>query len=976
MFLFRNKNTLVWFIVTVALVVIFTVVTILSATVFYKTFNTVLPGGGERAVYADGIEPRYVSDYENKEAALAGANEFNVELNEEGIVLLKNESNALPIYTPLSPETVAVSEKPKVSIFGKNSVNIVRGGSGSGGASSDAGTVDIYAALESAGYETNPILKDFYSDDGASGEKRPARPPNTNLDDGKSVRIATYETPQSMYTQSVKDSYDDYNDVALVVISRMGGEGYDLGRSMEDMPGARNADDHYLQLDQNETDLLAAVCGSFDKVVVVINSGSAMELGFLEDENHYAYHENIEAALWIGFPGNSGLTALGRVLNGSVNPSGRTVDTYAADFKQDPSWGNFGDNLAANGNRYRVGEEWQNYYSVSYEENIYVGYRYYETRGFIDGEEWYDDNVVYPFGYGLSYTDFAWELTDKSSLDGKTITKDEKYTIEVTVTNEGDVSGKEVVQVYASAPYTAGKIEKAHKTLIGFAKTELLAPGDSEAVQIEIDPYYIASYDYDDANGSNFCGYELDGGEYKLYIGKNAHDETAEITFSVASSGIRYDKDPVTQNDVVNRYTDQDNEYFNSDYQLTDIMSRENFELPVAPTLEERTVTSAFIRALADMSHNNPNDYSSEAMPWSDEPMGMTLRDMLVDDEGSEFDIVPYDDVRWENLLDQANLSEMLYMVTYGAFATERMDSIGKPKTNDTDGPAGFVNFLNPDIFYGTCYYASQVVVASTWNAELVREFGISVGNEGIIGNENGDKMPYSGWYAPGVNIHRSPFGGRNFEYFSEDPFLTGKLAAAQIQGAQSKGVYCFIKHFALNEQETHRSISGLVTWATEQSMRELYLRPFEMAVKEGGTRAIMSSFNRIGTRWTGGDYRLLTEILRDEWGFRGTVICDFNTVSYIDCEQMAYAGGDLNLMMTGSGWKCDFSDTSDVIVLRQCVKNILYTVVNSNAMNGEIIGYKMPIWQIVLIVIDCVIVAGIAVWGFFAIRKALKKNK
>ena len=325
MVLFKNKKTSAWFITTVVLVVFFAVVTILSTTVFYKTFNTVLPGGGERAVYADGVEPRYISDYEDKQDALEKSNEFNVTLNEEGIVLLKNEDNALPIYTPASGDK-AVSENPKISVFGKNSVNMVHGGSGSGGASSSDGLVDIYTALESAGYKTNPVLKDFYLDDGASGEKRPERPPNTNLDDGKSVRIATYETPQEKYTQTVRDSYAEYNDAALVVFSRMGGEGFDLGRSMEDMPGARNADDHYLQLDQNETDLLGEVCSAFDNVIVVINSGSAMELGFLTDEDHYAYHENIKAAVWVGFPGNSGLTALGRVLNGSVNPSGRTVD--------------------------------------------------------------------------------------------------------------------------------------------------------------------------------------------------------------------------------------------------------------------------------------------------------------------------------------------------------------------------------------------------------------------------------------------------------------------------------------------------------------------------------------------------------------------------------------------------------------------------------------------------------------------------
>lgn len=975
MLILKNKKSRIWLIVSVSLFVLFLVVSILSTTVFYKLFNVVMPGGGERAHYAEGVEPRYISDYKSKEDALIKSNEFNVKLNEEGIVLLKNESAALPIFTPQSPDGKKAAAKPKISVFGKHSVNMAYGGSGSGGATDTAGRIDLYSALESSGFEINPVLKDFYENTDASGPARPANP--ADLDSGRTVTITVHETPRSMYTAPVKNSYQNYNAAALVIFTRIGGEGFDLGRSMERVSGARNADDHYLQLDQNETHLLEDVCASFSKVIVIINSGSAMELGFLEDENHYAYQENIKAALWIGYPGNSGLTALGRVLNGTVNPSGRTIDTYAADFKKAPSWNNFGDNRQADGDHYKTSEGWQDYYFVQYEEGVYVGYRYYETRGFTDGEEWYKNNVVYPFGYGLSYTDFEWTISDKTAIDGKTIAKGNTFTIKVAVKNKGSFAGKEVIQLYASAPYVQNGIEKPHKILVGFVKTDLIKPGDTYIAEITFDPYYLASYDYNDANGNTFKGYELDGGAgYKLFVGKNSHNEIAEIPFNVSPAGIKYQNDPVTEYEVENRYTDQKNANFNSDTQLSTILSRSDWDntWPTTPTDTDRTVAQSVITALKDFKHNNPTDFESEAMPWFDEDMGITLRDLLFDKDGKELELADYDDIRWEDLLDQCNLKEMSNMVNFGAFMSDKMLSIGKPKTNETDGPAGFVNSMDKDTFYGTCYYAAQVVVASTWSEEMAESFGVSVGNEGIWGNDNGDKMPYSGWYAPGANIHRSPFGGRSFEYFSEDGFLTGKLAAAQIRGAQSRGVYSYIKHFALNEQETHRSIGGLVTWANEQSIREIYLKPFEIAIKDGGTRAVMSSFNRIGTRWTGGDYRLLTEILRNEWGFRGTVVCDFNTVSYMNTKQMAYAGGDLNLCTMNKSW-CDTSDTADVIILRQCTKNVLYTVINSNAMNGEIIGYRLPYWTIFLIIFDCVLAAGLSTWGFFVFKKLKGKS-
>ncbi len=988
--LWKNIASRVWFFVTIALVVLFTVITVLSAAVkdFYELFNMVLPGGGPRAQYAEGIEPIYTSDYGSKKDVYAAARDMNETICEEGTVLLKNEGTALPL-----------AEGAKISVFGKNSVNIAYGGSGSGGANT-SNVIDLYAGLKEAGFDCNPTLKTFYEDNKASGAARKGN--SSDLDSGDTVILATAETPQSMYTDSVKASYAGYNDAAVIVITRIGGEGFDIPRLMTGSTGYRNEDDHFLQLDKNEEDLIAAVCeAGFKKVVLVLNTGNAMELGFLKADTEYVTAkgykidpDKIDAALWMGFPGETGTLALGKILCGEVNPSGKLADTYAVDFKKDPTWHNFGDNrITAKGSTpggdqyvFDVPKNEQPevpYYFVDYEEDVYVGYKYYETRAVTEGEDWYAKNVAYPFGYGLSYTDFAWTIADKSEIENVTVEKGKKYTLTVSVKNNGGVAGKEVVQLYGHAPYIAGEIEKPEVVLLDFAKTELIEPGQSKLVTLEFDPYYLASYDYTDANGNQKATFELDAhDDYALYIGANSHDRTLAVPFKVASD-IVYDKDTVTGKKAVeNRYTNCADARFDSMSDHMKLMSRSDFDgtMPVSPTAEERSGSKELLGWLADKNHNNTESFKGLDMPYSEDDNGMKLRDLLFDEDGEPIDkdgdgvpLADFDDERWELLLDQASVDELIRMYDYASYHIEAVSSIGLPRINCADGPVGWACFMDQTRFYDTCSYCAQTLVATTWSKEVAEDFGTTVGNEGIIGNEKGDKSPYSGWYAPGANIHRSPFGGRNFEYYSEDGVLSGKMAAAQIKGCNSKGVFTFIKHFAANEQETHRSISGDVSWVSEQALREIYLRPFEIAVKEGGSRAVMSSFNRIGTRWTGGDYRLLTEILRNEWGFNGTVLCDFNTIpAYMNSRQMAYAGGDLNLATQPKSW-CDSSSAADVTILRRCAKNTLYAVVNSNAMNGEVVGYGMPIWQIVLIVFDCLLVVGLGVWGFFVVRKALK---
>lgn len=916
--------------------------------------------GSQRPIYSDEVTSVYPTQKAtNKAEAFANAQEVNLKLAEEGFVLLKNENAALPM-----------NKGARISVFSKNSVNLSYGGSGSGGFDT-SNNKNLYESLNDAGFVTNPTLKSFYE----SSQSGPVRTANSSdLDNGDNQKIATAETPQSKYTDAVRNSYADYSDAALVVITRIGGEGFDLPRYQGDSEGAVSVDSHYLELDQNEIDLLTAVTdGTFKRVVVVFNTPSSFEVTFLKDSAYAAFADKIDAAVWIGFTGSNGITALGEILNGDVNPSGRLVDTWAADFTKNPSFVNFGTGcLPDTTDKYDGGM----YYSVDYEEGIYVGYRYYETRGETDGEDWYNANVVYPFGYGLSYTTFDWTVGDASASEielGTTIT------VPVTVKNTGSVAGKDVVQLYASAPYTLGGIEKAHKVLVGFAKTKLLQPGESETVTVSFDPYSAASYDYRDANSNGFSGYELEAGEYTLYVSRNAHESEKAIALNLAAD-VQIGTDPTTDSEVVNRYTDSEN-FLDSDWQLDTMLSRADWEgtWPTPQTAQQHAGTDRLYEEIRSEEHNNPTDFDSEEYPWFGEEPTLTLRDLLPSAEAEGYEpVVSYDDERWEELMMGCDEEEMIALINNGAYHTLAMESVGLPATIHGDGPSGFTCFMSKEQVNGTCQYVSEPVMASTWNINLMNELGEAIGEEGTIGDK-ATGQPYSSIYAPGVNIHRSPFGGRCSEYFSEDPFISGMMGAAEVQGIQSRGVLPTVKHFVANEQETHRSIGGDLSWLSEQALREIYLKPFEYTVKLGETRGIMTSFNRIGTRWTGGDYRLLTEILRNEWGFNGLVICDFNTIpQYMIPRMMFYAGGSLDLATQQSAmWTdCDSSDAGDAIVLMRAVKDVMYALVNSNAMNAEVIGYNPPIWQEYLHWINIGAFTLVGVWLVLAIVRTVRCNK
>lgn len=1022
-----RKRVKVWLIGGGILVVLMAIATFVVTQVPYVRglVDQVFGGAANSVEYGSGMTSAdftyFTTDKSGKEASLAAANALVEEICEEGTILLKNEQGTLPLLTPNSVHGEKPASKPKISVFGKNSVNLVLGGSGSS-STDHSRAKTIYDSLTEAGYDCNPVLKSFYEDNGKSGKGRNGE---ASIEAEANFGVITGETSYDKYTDEVVASYADYRDMALIVISRTSGEGNDMPRTMRTgadessaaIDGAFSKDDHYLELDRNEQELIKAVCDAgFSRVVLILNTSTSMELGFLDgtddrDETSVlsGYDSRIGAALIIGFPGDNGIMALGRILNGNVNPSGRTVDLFARDFTEDPTYANFGHNNSDKENQYliegkREGRNGSGEYFVEYEESIYYGYRYYETRAAElekvcsgKGEAWYTDHVVFPFGYGLSYTDFSWQVTP-SILPGE-VKADDVLSFSVTVTNEGTVPGKDVVEVYYSAPYYEGQIEKAHQVLAGLAKTALIAPGESDTVKVEFPVRDMASYDAFDDNGNDFRGYELDEGLYTVSVNRNSHMTVASYGYEISSPGIQY-RENALGNEVVNQFDDVSEHFLDGNGRKT-TLTRADFgkdvivSFPTTPTKQERTVSQEFISAITHLYNTNDQEdpwYVSGEVP----AYGVKLAEPIL---FHEMRLIPYGDevitqeqsIRfagrigsdvWREFVSQLTLEEIRTFVGTSSYSTPAITSIQKPGTIDSDGPLGWVNFMAyaNNTISSVCSYQSEPVLAATYNVELARRMGEAVGDEALVGyvNAEGKQQPYSGWFAPSVNIHRSPFGGRNFEYYSEDPYLLGKMAAQVIQGANSKGVYTQLKHFAANDQETNRS--GVCTWVDEQAFREIYLKPFEIAITEGGSLGLMSSFNRIGTVWTGGSYALLTKVLRDEWNFKGMVISDYNTGPvYMNSNQMILAGGDVNLA-TGVFPDITDANASLVTALQRSAKNFLYAQANSNAMNGLGDGAKVSVkssaWVNILILMDAAILILVVLWGCLALRNTKEKKR
>ena len=854
---------------------------------------------------------------------------------EEGIVLLKNEDNMLPL-----------AENSSLNVFGWASTNPCYGGTGSGSLSDAYPTVSLLQGLEDAGFQLNTELSDFYT------AYRADRPEVGMLEQDWTLP----EPTAASYTEEMLDNAKAFSDTAMVVITRVGGEGADLPIDVSQVTYEDNsaeykdfeAGGHYLQLSRTEKDMLDLVCENFNNVVLVYNGANPMELGFVNE------YSQIKSAVWCAGTGQSGFEALGEIVAGEINPSGKTVDTFVSDLTETPTWNNFGSFVYDNVDEYqyihtnrRTGAKSTRFPTfVNYVEGIYVGYRFYETaadEGLID----YDKTVVYPFGYGLSYTSFTQEMGDLTEQDGT-------ISFDVTVTNTGAVAGKDVVEVYYNPPYTNGGIEKASANLIAFDKTELLEPGASETVTISFSAEDMASYDEKGAG----C-YVLEAGDYEISIQSDSHNQIDSRIYTVADT-VTYDEDNARSTDAqvaVNHFDYAEGE-------VTYLSRADGFanyaEATAAP--ENYSMSDEVKSVFINNGVYDPEKYNdaSDEMPTTGAKNGMTLAEL----RGAS-----YDDERWETLLDQLTISDMDTMIALGGYQTAAAASVDKASTVDCDGPASINNNFTG---VGSVGFPSAVMIASTWNTDLALEFGESIG-------KMADEMDVSGWYAPAMNTHRSAFAGRNFEYYSEDGVLAGRIAANAVIGAEEYGVYAYIKHFALNDQETNRNVM-LCTWANEQSIREIYLRPFEIAVKDGGAKAVMSSFNYVGAEWAGASSALCNTVLRDEWGFRGFVLTDyFGVYGYMNSDQAIRGGTDCMLVAydTETNHVKDTSSATGVKAMRQACKNIMYTVVNSRAYAEENLNTGLPTWQIMAIAIDVVLgaaIIGLEVLTVKSYRKAAKK--
>lgn len=860
------------------------------------------------------------------------ATELCAEIAEEGIVLLKNE-NILPL-----------ADASNLNVFGWASTNPCYGGTGSGSLSDAYETTSLLQGLTNAGFKLNTELSDFYT------AYRADRP-----EVGMWSQDWTLPEPTAdSYTDEMMNAAKEFSNTAMVIITRVGGEGADLPTDVSAVTYTDNsteykdfeAGEHYLQLSQTEKDMLDLVCSNFDDVVLVYNGANAMELGFTKE------YSQIKSVLWCPGTGQSGFEALGEIVAGTVNPSGKTSDTFVADLTATPAYNNFGSYNYDNMEEFKVtsknfitGEDESSYPSfVNYVDNIYVGYRFYETAA-VEGLIDYDKEVVYPFGYGLSYTTFTQEMGTVTENDGT-------ISFDVTVTNTGNTAGKDVVEVYYNPPYTNGGIEKAAANLIDFEKTQLLEPGASETITITFDVEDMASYDSTGAKA-----YVLEEGDYLISVRSDSHTVIAEQTYTVAST-IVYDENN-------NRSTDEitvTNQFADAQGDVTYLSRADQFANYAAATAAPASLSMAdAVKAtFMNNSNYNPEDYNNaeDEMPVTGASNGLKLADM----RGLE-----YDDTKWESLLDQLTVSDMDTMIAIAGYQTSAAGSVGKLQTIDCDGPASINNNFTGT---GSIGFPSAVMIASTWNKDIAMRFGESIG-------KMADEMGVSGWYAPAMNTHRSAFAGRNFEYYSEDGILSGYMAANAVIGAEKHGVYAYIKHFALNDQETNRC-NMLCTWATEQSIREIYLKPFEIAVKDGGAKAVMSAFNYIGTTPAGADDALLNTVLRDEWGFRGFVLTDyFGVYGYMDADREIRNGNDAMLVAydTETNHLTDKSSATSVKAMRQACKNIMYTVVNSRAYDAENMTTGLQNWQIMAIIID-ILFAGLIVFLEVRTIKSYKKAK
>ena len=866
-----------------------------------------------------------LSDETNEEAAKVAE-----EIMEDGIVLLKNES-LLPL-----------NETKKLNIFGWESINPAYGGAGSGGINDLYDIVSLNQGLENAGFSINQELVDFYNNYGADNPEMSIQKQSWTLP----------EPPVDTYSDELIKSAKEYSDVAVVVLSRKAGEGHnDIPMDVRKAAYDNNSDEyddfpegeHYLQLSQTERDMVDMVCSNFDNVIVVYNGANQFELGFADE------YPQIKSVVWCPGTGNVGFNALGKVFSGEVNPSGKTPDTFIYDMTTAPWWNNAEKteytnlaDMAVEGMNAGTAQVYAPAFT-NYVEGIYVGYKYYETaaqEGAID----YDKTVQYPFGYGLSYTEFEQKMGELKEKDGQ-------ISVDVEVTNTGDVAGKDVVEVYYKPPYTNGGIEKSSANLIEFAKTDLLQPGESQTVTVTFSIEDMASYDENNAKA-----YVLEKGDYVISINSDSHTVLDQKTYTA-------DKDVVYkgENKRASDDTAATNVFEDAKGDVTYLSRADHFAnyeeataAPASAELGEPYVSEYHLNSNFDKT-TYLND--KDVMPTTGADNGLTLADMRDAD---------YDDPRWEKLLDQLTVDEMANMIAMAGYQTAAMDSVGKVATLDFDGPAAINNNFTG---VGSIGFPIEVVVASTWNKELAQAWGECMGK---ISQEMGAE----GWYAPGMNTHRTAFGARNYEYFSEDGVLAGNMGAKAVEGARKYGVYSYIKHFALYEGNA-KMVS---VWSNEQAIREIYLKPFEISVKQGGANAVMVSWSFLGDKWTGECSNLINTVLREEWGFRGMALTDFfrnNGHGFMNADAALANGVDV-MLSTFNGEENNVANPehpTSVLQMRNACKNVMYTVVSSWAYDGEHEETGMENWKKAGIGIDIVIALFMAGMEVLVIR-GYKKRK
>ena len=866
-----------------------------------------------------------LSDETNEEAA-----EVAEEIMEDGIVLLKNES-LLPL-----------NETKKLNIFGWESINPAYGGAGSGGINDLYDIVSLNQGLENAGFSINQELVNFYNNYGADNPEMSIQKQSWTLP----------EPPVDTYSDELIKSAKEYSDVAVVVLSRKAGEGHnDIPMDVRKAAYDNNSDEyddfpegeHYLQLSQTERDMVDMVCSNFDNVIVIYNGANQFELGFADE------YPQIKSVVWCPGTGNVGFNALGKVFSGEVNPSGKTPDTFIYDMTTAPWWNNAEKteytnlaDMAVEGMNAGTAQVYAPAFT-NYVEGIYVGYKYYETaaqEGAID----YDKTVQYPFGYGLSYTEFEQKMGELEEKDGQ-------ISVDVEVTNTGDVAGKDVVEVYYKPPYTNGGIEKSSANLIEFAKTDLLQPGESQTVTVTFSIEDMASYDENNAKA-----YVLEKGDYVISINSDSHTVLDQKTYTADDDVVYKEENKRASDD-----TAATNVFEDAKGDITYLSRADHFAnyeeataAPASAELGEPYVSEYHLNSNFDKT-TYLND--EDVMPTTGADNGLTLADMRDAD---------YDDPRWEKLLDQLTVDEMANMIAMAGYQTAAMDSVGKVATLDFDGPAAINNNFTG---VGSIGFPIEVVVASTWNKELAQAWGECMGK---ISQEMGAE----GWYAPGMNTHRTAFGARNYEYFSEDGVLAGNMGAKAVEGARKYGVYSYIKHFALYEGNA-KMVS---VWSNEQAIREIYLKPFEISVKQGGANAVMVSWSFLGDKWTGESSNLMNTVLRDEWGFRGMALTDFfrnNGHGFMNADAALANGVDV-MLSTFNGEENNVANPehpTSVLQMRNACKNVMYTVVSSWAYDGEHEETGMENWKKAGIGIDIVMALFMAGMEVLVIR-GYKKRK